>query len=76
MEKNHKSAKQLQEFGNQVRKYRSLLGISQEKLAELSGLHRTYIGHVERGEVNISLLNLFKISKALKITAEELVRGL
>jgi transcriptional regulator with XRE-family HTH domain len=51
-------------------------GISQEKLGEMSGLHRTYIGYLERGEVNPSLLNILKVAAALKVDAAELVRGL
>ena len=42
-------------------------GLTQEKLAELAGLHRAYIGHIERGEKNIGLKNLEKIAKGLKV---------
>lgn len=48
-------------------------GLSQEKLADLSGLHRTYIGAVERGERNISIKNIFRIAKALEIRVTELL---
>lgn len=54
-------------FGSNLRKYRLRLGISQEELAFRSGLHRTYVGSVERGERNISLTNIIKLSAALKI---------
>lgn len=54
-------------FGENVRKYRLEKNISQEKLAELSGLHRTYISSVERGLRSISLKNIEKISIALNI---------
>jgi len=54
-------------FGRQLREHRTERGISQERLAELCGLHRTYIGSAERGERNISLINLQKISQALCI---------
>lgn len=54
-------------FGTQVRYYRKLKGISQEELAALSELHRTYIGAIERGERNVSLNNIEKISQALGI---------
>lgn len=54
-------------FGLNVQKYRLKLGISQEKLAELSGLHRTYISSVERGNRSISLNNIEKLAHALKI---------
>lgn len=50
--------------------------MSQEGLGEASGLHRTYVGHLERGEVNPSLLNILKVSAALDIDASELVSGL
>jgi len=55
------------EFGENVRKYRKIRGISQEKLAELTGLHRTYISSLERGKRSISLKNIQKISEALRV---------
>ena len=55
----------LKAFGKRVRDLRQSLGVSQEKLAELAGLHRTYIGAVERGEKNISLINLVRLASAL-----------
>ncbi len=54
-------------FGNNVRKYRKNMHISQEKLAEFAGLHRTYIGMIERAEKNITLINVEKIAKALNV---------
>ena len=63
-------------FGVRVREARDSVGVSQEKLAELSGVHRTYIGHVERGEVNLSLYNLVRIAAALRIDPAQLVGGL
>lgn len=54
-------------FGSNVRYYRELKGISQEKLAELSGLHRTYISDIERFQRSISLSNVQKIADALEI---------
>ena len=57
-----------------VRAERKRLGISQEKLAELADVHRTYIGMIERGEKNITLLNIEKIAKALKIPSRKLLQ--
>lgn len=54
-------------FGKNVRKYRSLLGLSQEKLAEKCGLHRTYISDIECFRRSISLENIQKIADALEI---------
>lgn len=53
-------------FGLTIRRLRTDLGLSQEELAELTGLHRTYIGSVERGERNVSLENIVALSKGLK----------
>lgn len=55
-----------QSFGQKVRQFRNLKMLSQEELAELCGLHRTYVGSVERGERNITLKNAEKIAKALE----------
>ena len=55
-------------FGDGVRKRRLELDLSQEKLAEKASLHRTYIGDVERGERNISLENIERITQALEVT--------
>ncbi len=60
-------------IGNVIRKKRLELGLSQEDLAEECEVHRTYIGSIERGERNISLLNILRVSKALKIKASELL---
>jgi transcriptional regulator with XRE-family HTH domain len=63
-------------FGDRVRHHRKHLGISQEKLGELSGLHRTYIGHVERGEVNPTLSSIVRLADALEVDAGVLTAGL
>lgn len=60
-------------FGQNVQKARKRLGLSQEKLAEKTGLHRTYIGMIERAEKNITLLNIEKIATALNVNISELV---
>ena len=61
-------------FGVAVREERKRLGISQEKLGELAGVHRTYVGMIERGEKNITLSNIFKVSKALGLNPSELLK--
>ena len=65
----------LEQFGANVRVKRGSLGISQEELAELAGLHRTYIGSVERGERNVSLKNIVRIAAALGVSASRLLEG-
>ena len=70
-----KQKKRLQAaFGKSIRKFRISAGLSQEKLAELADIHRTYVGDVERGERNISLINMAKIAVALGVALSELVR--
>lgn len=60
-------------FGHNVQKYRKERELSQEKLAELAGVHRTYIGMIERAEKNITLCNMEKIAIALKVQIHELL---
>ena len=64
----------MQKLGIVIREKRIKDALSQEDLAELVNLHRTYIGSVERGERNISIENIQKISKALNITLSELFK--
>lgn len=59
-------------FGNQVRKERLKRALSQERLAEIAGVHRTYIGMVERAEKNITLENIEKISNSLNLPIKDL----
>jgi len=59
-------------FGFNVRKYRLEKGLSQEKLGEISGLHRTYISAVERAKRSISLNNIQKIADSLEIEVYKL----
>ena len=61
-------------FGKAVRRIREQKGLSQEGLADLCYLHRTYIGGIERGERNVGLLNLLRLSKALKVLPSELLQ--
>ena len=63
-------------FGNNIRIYRQQKGLSQEALADECGLHRTYIGGVERGERNVSLLNIVALAKALNVTPDRLFEGI
>ena len=69
-----KKRKELISLGTNIKKIRGDLGISQEQLALLSGIDRTYIGGVERGERNIGLINLVRIAKALKVPCSRLVK--
>lgn len=61
------------QFGNRVRLERLKQNLSQEQLAVKAGVHRTYIGMIERAEKNITLGNIEKISKALKIKISEML---
>ncbi|MCA1930286.1 MULTISPECIES: helix-turn-helix transcriptional regulator [unclassified Rheinheimera] len=60
-------------FGLRVRELRSEKGISQEELAALTELDRTYISGIERGKRNLSLKNILKIASALNVTASQLL---
>lgn len=70
-----KGPKTLERFGDRVRMLRNEAGLSQEKLAELAELHRTYLSGVERGERNPSLVSIARIAKSLKISLSELMEG-
>lgn len=65
----------LKALGRRVRTLRDERGLTQDQLAQLSGLHRTYISHVERGR-NASLLNAFKLAQALGLELADLTRGI
>ncbi len=64
----------LRVFGTNLRKYREEKNISQEKFAEMAGLHRTYISDVERFQRSISLNNVQKIADALEIETYKLFK--
>jgi transcriptional regulator with XRE-family HTH domain len=64
------------ELGARVRERRKALGLSQEQLGEVCELHRTYIGQVERGEVNVSMRNLVAVAQGLGVDVGELVQGI
>jgi Predicted transcriptional regulator with C-terminal CBS domains len=63
----------LEIFGENVQKHRKEKQISQEKLAEMAGVHRTYVGMIERAEKNITLRNMEKIAKALDVEIKDLL---
>ena len=59
-------------FGHRVQELRKERNLSQEQLADLAGVHRTYIGMIERAEKNITLYNINRIAKALKVGIKDL----
>lgn len=59
-------------FGKRLRAIRKEAGLSQEELGFRAGLHRTYIGSIERGEQSVSVDNVYKLAKALKIKPKDL----
>jgi transcriptional regulator with XRE-family HTH domain len=63
-------------FGERVRRARVARGLSQEELADVAGLHRTYVGSAERGLRNVSLHNILRLAKALQVRPGELLDGL
>ncbi len=62
--------------GQRIRNYRTKLGFSQEKLAELAGCHPTYIGQLERGEKNATLESIEKIASSLNVSLSKLLENL
>ncbi len=60
-------------IGKKVRELREKMGISQEKLGEIAGVHRTYVGMIERGEKNITIFNLRRFAEALKVKVRDLI---
>lgn len=65
--------KVLKKIGAKIRRFRNETQLSQEEFARKCGLDRTYISDVERGERNVSVLNLFKIAKSLKVSPSSLL---
>jgi len=63
-------------LGDRVRALRKDAGLSQEELAGTAGLHRTYIGAIERGERNISLINIVQVARALGVKPSDLFEGI
>jgi len=63
-------------FGARVREFRQSASLTQENLADRSGIHWSYIGKVERGQVNLTLHNMVRIARALETDLADLVKGL
>ncbi|ASF45253.1 helix-turn-helix domain-containing protein [Methylovulum psychrotolerans] len=63
-------------LGQKIREQRGVIGLSQEGLADACGLHRTYIGSIERGERNVSLQNIVLIARALSVSPSTLLSGI
>jgi len=61
-------------FGQQVRSLRQNKAMSQEELASRAGVHRTYIGMIERGEKNVTIITMIKLATALEVTITELLK--
>lgn len=61
-------------FGKSLRTFREAAGISQEALADLAGVNRTYVGDIERGKRNVAVVNMTRLAKALKVPLSEVVR--
>ena len=66
----------LEQFGVRVRNLRRKARLSQEELADKVGIHRTYIGGVERGERNLGFINILRIADALEISPASLFKGI
>lgn len=64
------------ELGERIRTFRKEVGWSQEELAAACGLHRTYVGAVERGERNIGLVNIVQIARSLKVKPSDLMENI
>jgi transcriptional regulator with XRE-family HTH domain len=62
-------------FAANVRRHRQALGLSQEELAERAGVHRTYVGMVERCEKNVTIYNIQRIAEALEVDPDVLLRA-
>ena len=63
-------------FGKRIRQLRQKKKLSQEKYADLCGLHVTYVGGIERGNRNVSLINIVKLARGLSVRPAELFRGI
>jgi transcriptional regulator with XRE-family HTH domain len=68
-----KSIDPLIAFGQRLREFREKVGLSQEKLAEMADLHRNYVGSLERGQSNVSLLAMVRLARCLKVKPYQLL---
>lgn len=68
--------KLLKQLGNNIRAERQKIGLSQEALADKADLDRSYVGGVERGERNVSLINIVRLARALGVAPGHLLKGL
>lgn len=68
--------RRLRDFGAHLRAQRQRAQLSQEQLADVAGVHRTYVGGIERGERNVSLANICALADALDVTPATLLEGL
>lgn len=64
------------DFGRTVRSFRKAAGLSQEMLARKSGVHRTYVGSIERGEANVTLATMVRLALALEVSVADLVSSI
>jgi transcriptional regulator with XRE-family HTH domain len=71
--RNEQNGAELAAIGAAIRARRRLVGVSQEELAYLADIDRSHMGKIERGERNVSLLNLIRISRALQTQASEIL---
>lgn len=75
MARRARNAKVAAAFGQRLRSLRLEAGMSQERLAEAAGVHRAYVGHVERGETTPTLYSIVRFAVALERDAADLVAG-
>ena len=68
--------KNIKKLGSNLRKIRQSRGWTQEKLAEMAGIHPVYVCYIEKGKRNPSITKIFRIGKALKCGANEIFRGI
>ena len=68
-----RASEELAQLGRAIARVRRNQGLTQEGLAELSGLHRTYVGSVERGRRNPTYLSLLAVARGLKVDLSELI---